>query len=158
LVVGKSSLKDVLRKMGKPDYLGAAAEAIDPTEQVAEFPITRPVTGRARFYCRGRKAVLIGIVIEPENLSKTEALKLFGNDFLITRYGVDDCLSKGGSAPLYEDPHGEILRLEYRRRGFALDLKGADVRAIIYTDGPFGPKESRCVNGKRKNRTPRGGG
>lgn len=152
LVVGRSSCREVPHKMGKPDYEGPPADATSSTERALEYDVTQPVKGRLRFYCKGRKALLTGIIIESVELNKTDAIRMFGNDFIVTRYSTDYCLGEGGVSPIYEDPSGEIVQMEYRRRGLALELKGAEVSAIIYTDRPFGPKKSRCTGGQKKIR------
>jgi hypothetical protein len=147
-------LKDVLRVLGAPKWWGPEAERneSDPDpplyysyEKGGEFP--------------GELAVLIGEkskkILEirnlPQNLSKKEAILHFGPNYVIARYelcpDIDDT-----AVPIYPDPNGQILQIEYRARGivFAVQDDGS-VREISYVSGDEAlPSKEDCKRLARK--------
>ena len=60
-----------------------------------------------------RTDVVLRIDITPDNLTRAEAIKHFGSDFIVTRYAFDDCLGNEESGPIYEDATGPLLNVEY---------------------------------------------
>ena len=92
-----------------------------------------------------RTNVILGINLNPESLSKDEAVKHFGPDYVLTRYNFDECLGDEESAPLYESANGPLREVEYRNRGIALSVnEDGKVNTISYVSKPIGRRESRC--------------
>ncbi|MCI0556830.1 MAG: hypothetical protein L0287_38310 [Anaerolineae bacterium] len=156
LKIGKSTLDDTLRILGKPRWSGPEAERdnSDPDpplyysyEKGGEFP--------------GELAVIIGEkskkVLEirnlPQNLSKVEAILHFGSDYVIARY--EFCPDVDGTAiPIYPDPNGQILQIEYRGRGIVLALEdNGAISEISYVSGNEAlPSKEDCKRWARKAR------
>ena len=81
----------------------------------------------------------------PKHLSKEEAIKHFGLDYVVTRYDFDSCLGDEESAPLFESPTGNVINIEYRQRGIALAVNAyGNIDEISYVSGPIGAASSRC--------------
>ena len=57
----------------------------------------------------------------PEKLSKEEAIRHFGTDYVISKYEFCPDID-ATTAPVYPDPNGPLVRIEYRKRGIVLDL------------------------------------
>ena len=60
--------------------------------------------------------IVLAINLNPDSLSKADAVKYFGPDYILTRYDFDECLGNEESAPMYESPTGSLLEVEYRHR------------------------------------------
>lgn len=161
LVMGRSKRTDMLRLLGKPIWSGRpmGEPENDPTPEVwndydggGEFP------GKLSVVFRKRTGVIVSIYLYPAKLSKNEAIKHFGNDYVETSYDYDDCLGNEESAPLYESPNGKVRFIEYRTRGIALGLDDdpSKVRDISYLSGPLGAAASKCKRSTdRKQRKPK---
>jgi hypothetical protein len=150
LVVGKSTQADMLRILGKPSWSG-----YEPDVEIKKGHMSYSYSNQGEF--SGEAVVYVtwgtirGITLEPkESIPRSVAIKRFGTDFIIRRYSADDCLNKGGSSPIYQDPKGAIKILEYPARGLVLnvDQYGYDIGSVSYTDGPPGSPDSRCKKGK----------
>lgn len=169
LVMGRSKRSDMLRLLGKPVWSGRpmGEPENDPNPEVwndydggGEFP------GKLSVVFRRRTGVIVSIYLYPAKLSKNEAIKHFGNDYVETRYDYDNCLGDEESAPMYESPNGQVRFIEYRSRGIALliDDDLSKVRDISYLSGPMGAPASKCKRSsfdgsgeakKRNDQTPR---
>lgn len=95
---------------------------------------------------RKRTGVIVSVYLSPEQLSRDEAIRHFGNDYVETRYDFDSCLGNEESGPMYESPNGQIRFIEYRSRGIAIGLDDdlSRVREIGYLSGPMGAATSKC--------------
>lgn len=81
----------------------------------------------------------------PKGLSKEDAIKHFGSDYIITRYDFDLCLGNEESAPLFESPTGSVTFVEYRQRGIAIAVDdNSKVDHIRYVSEPIGAASSKC--------------
>ena len=146
LTVGVSTKNEALQALGKPTFSGREQDTGIP---IISFNVTSPIAGSLTVYLK--KGVVDGLTLTPKvPLTRQQAVHILGVDYLRVRYATDDCLTEGGSAPIYESPNGSIEHLEYRKRGIAIVLRDDDVKAIVYVHRAFGPKRSRCSN-KRSN-------
>jgi hypothetical protein len=156
LVVGTSTREDVLRLLGKPDAVGKEQDTGAPT---TTYTVSDPVPGTLVIYTK--KRLLEGMTLYPKaSLTKRDVIRLFGSDFILVRYAVDDCLDSGGAGPIYQSPRGPIKHMEYRDRGLAIAFESDDdqkVEAILYTEKPFGPTHSQCIERSKKNRPEKAG-
>lgn len=148
LTIGKSTRADMLRVFGKPQWSGPPGDQMegDPDPEVwYDYEGVAEFTGKLTVIVDERSNVILGIDLYPENLSKEEAIKHFGDDYVITRYDFDICLGNEESAPLYESPNGEIKIIEYRERGIAIGFNYQDkVEHIQYVSKPIGATSSKC--------------
>jgi hypothetical protein len=67
------------------------------------------------------KGVITSAVFTPRNMSKSEAMDFFGNDFVVSHYRIesseDDDIDSG---TVIEDENGDIETIEYRNKGIAV--------------------------------------
>lgn len=148
LIIGKSNRLDVLRVLGEPKELDSPADQ-SPVEGNPEvwylYKSTGKIAGDLTVVIDERTNLVSGIDLHPRNLTKEDAVKHFGSDFILTRYAFDDCLGNEESAPLYESASGPLLELEYRHRGIALSLnEDGKVNTISFVSKPLGTPQSRC--------------
>jgi hypothetical protein len=140
LTVGVSTNADAFRVLGNPRFSGKEPDTGLP---IMTYAVSEPVRGELTVYLK--RDVIDGMTLIPENrLTKKEAVKLFGSDYLQVSYASDDCLTEAGSAPIYESPDGHIEHLEYRARGRVLILHDDVVVAVAFVHKAFGPPHSRC--------------
>lgn len=128
LQIGKSSRKDLLHKLGQPKSISPEADS-DPND--SDRPIAYEYSVKSRI--KGDLTVIIGekslkilrITLYPKHLSKQQGVKIFGNDYLISRYdfceGVEDT-----TAPVYLSQEGKMLCLEYPKQGVSLSVDDDD--------------------------------
>ena len=153
LTAGKSKRADVVRVLGEPKRLdtpeGQRPEDPDPEiwyvyERGGEFP------GALTVVIDKRSEVVLRIDLNPDNLSKDDAIKHFGPDYILTRYDFDECLGTEEAAPLYESANGSLLSVEYRQRGIAASVnEEGKVNTISYVSEPVGARESKCKRSSR---------
>lgn len=143
LTIGKSTRADMLRVLGKPRSSTPSADQEPPYPIIWNDygMIDGALSGRLAVEVDSRNNRIVGISISPENMSKEEAIKYFGNDYVATAYefceGVPEDSEVG---PVYENPKsGNISYIEYRARGIAIHLnyKGK-VNAIYFVNEPIG--------------------
>jgi hypothetical protein len=149
LLMGKSKRSDMLRLLGKPIWSGRPMGELknDPNPEVwndyeggGEFP------GKLSVVLKKRTGVIVSIYLYPAKLTKEDAIKHFGNEYVETRYDYDSCLGNGESAPLYESANGKLRFIEYRSFGIAIALDDDlnRVRDISYLSGPIGAVAPKC--------------
>jgi hypothetical protein len=149
LTIGKSTMSEVRKALGKPYWVGREEETGTP---MTLYLVTDPVPGSLGVFMS--KGMLKLLRLNPkESLPRKEAIRIFGSDFRITRYSTDDCLPAGMNQ-MYENPDGEIEQIEYRERGIALGMNQGQIDVIEYVDGPFGPTHSRCPRSSKTKKNP----
>lgn len=155
LTVGKSTEEDLLRVLGK-------SNRGDPTSQTL-YGITWylyytdiPFKGRLNIEVNADTKKIEHISFSPmNNLSVDEAIKHYGENYVVTKYASDVCLEDfydEAGAPSYESPEGNHSLIEYRSLGIAISsgisMGGQEtVTSIDYRYGPFGTEKSQCLGG-----------
>jgi hypothetical protein len=149
LTAGKSTKADAVRVLGEPKRVDIPPDQTpnDRHPEVwyvydngGEFP------GELTVVIDKRSNVIMTIELNPESLSKQEAVKHFGPDYVLTRYDFDECFGNEESAPVYESANGGLLEIEYRNRGIALSVtEDGRVNSVSYMSKPIGTRESRCI-------------
>jgi len=120
LQVGNSTRDDAIRILGQPheshtfrDLGGDSVEALVWSEYLDQ----QGIAGRLSVRVNVATNKVLQVELYPMNLSKTQAGKLFGNDFHLSREGGLDCL-------------------QYRNRGIVLVVDAADsVQRISFVSG-----------------------
>jgi hypothetical protein len=141
LKVNRSTRYDLLRILGKAKWSGRPAGQTkhDPNpevwyeyENVGEFP------GKFTVAVDQRTGRILVMHLSPKKLSREQAVRVFGDDYIVTRY--DFCENfEGDGAPVYESPQGSRIVIEYRSRGVALGVDEMNgVTQITYVGGPIG--------------------
>lgn len=143
LVMGKAKVADMRRIFGTPtrverfDQGKSYPEVWYHYDGVWEFP------GTLRFIVD--KTPIREVRLLPTHLTKEEAIKRFGPDYMVTRYDFDLCLGDEEAAPLFESPAGNVINIEYRHRGIALAVNAyGDIDTIHYVSEPVGAESSKC--------------
>jgi hypothetical protein len=143
--MGRSSVAEMRRVLGAPKRSEVFNKGKSNPEvwyyydSISEFP------GTLRVVVDKTKNTVRAVDIQPKDLSKEEAIKHFGQDYVITRYDFDSCLGDEESAPLFESPSGAVISIEYRQRGIAIAVdSNGKVDDISYISEPLGAATSKC--------------
>jgi hypothetical protein len=162
LTVGKSTGADMLRVLGKPLSSTPSADQ-DPPEPIIwndYGTIQVELPGRLGVELDSRNNRIVSISISPENMSKEEAIKYFGKNYILMGYEFCEGLPIDAEVgPVYENPKSsEIDYLEYRSKGIAIHLNYQGmVNTIYYVSAPMG-LASRADCGKAVRRYRRNSG
>jgi hypothetical protein len=147
LVIGKSSRADALKVLGQPTWTGKEEASGTP---MMVFNTSEPLAGRLSVLLNHE---IVGeIRVSPkDSYTKGDIIKILGPGSITVHYASADCLSQGGSAPIYEDANGDTEYVEYRARGIAVDiLKDGTVGEISFVKGPLGSVHSPCPAARNK--------
>lgn len=148
LTIGKSTRVDMSRVLGEPQWSGPPGDQQedDLKPQVwNEYKDGGDIPGKVTVVVDEQSGVILRVDLYPEDLSRKEAARHFGENYVITRYAFDDCLGDGESSPVYESPSGPLVNMEYRERGIAVALDDNDrVNHLSYVSEPIGARSSRC--------------
>lgn len=130
LTPGQSTLADVVQVLGKPNSSGPVDEQDDPKNYIWHDygKISNGVAGRLAVITDERTDKIAYISIAPDEMTKQQAIDLFGPDF--QEVGYTFCSGSGNetSLPVYEDPTSTELRnVEYRSRGISISIGFRDV-------------------------------
>jgi hypothetical protein len=135
LKIDHSTIDDALRIFGQPEWSGPQADQ-DPTDpnpalyysfsKGGEFP------GELAIIVDKKSKKIIEILNIPQNLSKEKAIRHFGSGFTVAKYEFcPDIDSTVG--PVYPDPNGQLIQIEYKKRGIILYLRDDEsVSEIAY--------------------------
>ncbi len=103
LTVGTSTRADVLKVLGKPNFVGREEDTGVPT---ITFPVPDPMPGTLTVYMK--KGILDGMRLDlNESLSKSDIIRIFGHNYVVVHYATDDALTPG-------EPHRSIKILVAR--------------------------------------------
>jgi hypothetical protein len=147
LTLGRSVRAEMLSVLGEPEQSVPFDEDKPNPGTLYFYKATGEIKGDIAVAVDKRTDVILNVELRPGKLSKEEAIKHFGDNFLVTRYNFDSCLEdeEADSAPLYESPGGPIINLEYRERGIAVAVDEDDnVLHISYISEPVGAPSSKC--------------
>lgn len=140
LRIGSTHIDALVAELGKPMSI-----ADDGTYLIYRFEICDGAKGFALAWVDPDSMTVKIFVLNPESMTWTEILKTFGDDYVITRYDSDLCLTEGDGAPIYENPNGSLEYVEYRSMGIAVFLPDdGRVQQIEYLEEPPGTQFSRC--------------
>jgi hypothetical protein len=143
LIIGKSTRADLRRIFGRLTWAGnpAGQSKKDPDQETwYEYESNEKPLGQHTITVAVSKksGKIASLWLSPESLSKAEAIKYYGTDYVVTRYTFCEGF-EGEDAPIYESEDGQLLYLEYRSRGIALKVNYLDkVEEIVYVSKPIG--------------------
>jgi len=160
LEVGKSTRQDMLRVLGKPkaSVVPQARITTNPNTIIA-FHYGGPNRYASNLIVGLEKAtrMIAWIETSPENLSRDDVIKQFGNNYILTGYKPDDCFIDGQPQMLYETSVEAInptyAQMEYRRIGTVVQFRlNQEVYRIIYIGDkwPYGNTSSSCNQPKKR--------
>lgn len=142
LTVGRSKRADMLRILGKPKRadIPGGQKRTDPHQQVwyiyEEFG---EIPGELTVIIDKRSSKILEIYLSPPNLTKEQAIKHFGSDYVMTNYKFCPGFEDEDAAPIYESSNGPLPTVEYRARGIAFHVNQAEkVDQILYLSEPLG--------------------
>ncbi|NOT60934.1 MAG: hypothetical protein HOP19_12015 [Acidobacteria bacterium] len=152
VIVGKSFIAEALKLFGKPYSVSLEADhdVDDPdTPLLYQYQQGGDFQGSLDFVVDKRSKRILEIRVTPDHLTKERAITHFGRDYIQRRYSfcpdVDDT-----AAPIYEDPTGDVIQIEYPHKGIILSVNGEnEVTNIAYvsTNLALG-SESKCKKGR----------
>ncbi len=142
LTVGQSTYADMVRVFGKPRSSGASADQDEPKNIIWHDygKIKGDLSGRLGIETDKRTNKVVSISIAPDNMSKDEAIKFFGQDYIAMGYDFCEGFENETAVPSYENPKSsETSYIEYRSRGIAIhvDYRG-EVNSIYFVAEPMG--------------------
>lgn len=155
LIMGRSSQKDALDILGKPDWRGfpeGDSEKTESPEWWMEYNAVKEGNWRGKLTVVSdyKRKIVLAVDFYPEKMSIDDVAKFFGSDYTIRKYNFEPCYDDSDSAPIYEDSKGNLTYLEYREKGiavyFASDNNPKIVQGISYLSKPLGAKVSQCKN------------
>jgi len=148
LTIGKSNRTEVVRILGQPKRIDRSADEKLEEDHIEIWYVYEncgDFQGSLTVVIDERTDVVLRVDITPDSLTQAEAVKHFGPDFILTRYAFDDCLGDEESAPIYEDPMGSLLNVEYRHRGIAIAVtESGKVNSISFVNKAVGSPQSKC--------------
>jgi hypothetical protein len=144
LTMGKSTRAHMLRVLGKPKWSEPFNENGSNAEVWYHYK-SKDIPGSIVVNADKKSKVILRLLLYPENLSREEAIKYFGDHFITTRYEFCRGFEDAESAPLYQSPSGQFSYLEYRDKGIAIsfDARGK-VTNITFVSEPIGVSGSKC--------------
>lgn len=140
LRIGSAHIDALVAELGKP-----SGTADDGTYLTYRFEKCDGTKGFALAWVDPESMTVKIFVLNPESMTWREMLKTFGDDYVITRYEWDLCLTEGDGSPIYENPNGSLEYVEYRSMGISVKvLDDGRVQQIEYLEEPPGTQFSRC--------------
>jgi hypothetical protein len=133
--------------LGKPDAISREEDTGTP---YWSYSTTDPVDGWLMVFMHD--GILIGIrLILKTPLRKEDITRLFGPDFVVVHYDLDECLGKGGAAPTFVSLNGPIETWEYRGHGngLVISVHNGLAEEVSFDCGPTGPPKSKCQSRSR---------
>lgn len=145
LKVGTSTHADMLSVLGAPKLEEHYDEGTLTSGTSYYYDVGDEIQGELVIAIDKNSNVIRYIELRPRDLSKDQVVKLFGNNYKLTKYEFDDCLGDGESSPLFESSIGSVTRIEYRSRGIAIAVNESNkVEFISYVSEPVGAPSSKC--------------
>ena len=146
LVIGKASLEDTIKILGKPSEIVDLKSVGNEREWAYHYKNPQDIKGQLLLYIDKKTKTVSGVIIRPDSMSKKESMDYFGQNYIVTRYSFSDCPGDTfDSAPYYEDPNGVTEFIEYRDRGIAvLVAEDEMVQYVSYLSEPLGTESSEC--------------
>ena len=146
LVVGKAKVDELRKMLGEPLEIADLSSVADNNHTLYYYESKKEIIGKIVFWVNKKTKSIVMNELQPNSMTKTEVLEHFGSNYVITKYSSSDCPGiTFDSAPLYEDPNGEIKFIEYRDKGIAIIIsENETVQNISYLSEPVGSKSSKC--------------
>jgi hypothetical protein len=156
LTMGTSTREDMLRVFGESEDFAETEKWRNETPNLPSeidyvYENVGEIRGLHRVAVSSRDGKIVWILIEPEKMLKSDIVRLYGPNYVITKYDTDDCIDDEDGVPLFESPNGRIKQFEYRERGIFFRLKKQDsrksgdlVELIMFVSEPPGATTSRC--------------
>jgi hypothetical protein len=143
ITIGKSSSLDLKRKWGKPDSTGNWDwdDPEKPKYLLHHYRMQERYQADVTVEIETKTDKIIAISMSPDKMTLEQAVKIFGKDYVKTRYAFCDC-DLGDGSPIYELPEvGSLLYIEYRKRGIAMAVNDLGmITTIQFVNKPIGLK------------------
>ena len=153
LRLGHARVEDFIRKYGKP--LNRVAD--NEGSEYVYYQDIGPVKGKVAVMANLKSEIVDTIIVYPDKeLYESDIKKLYGERFQVRRYEWDNCLSSGGSAPLFESKNGQFEYMIYPLIGMAIPLTTRSNPEFRVE--PPGKKESQCAKKAIKGTVKKAGG
>lgn len=140
LILGRARVEDFVKKYGKP--LSRVAD--NEGGEYVYYKDIGPVKGKVEIMTSIKSQIVNTVIVYPDKeLYESDIKKLYGERFQVRRYELDNCLSSGGSAPLFESINGRSEYMIYPSLGLAVSLTSTSY--LEFSVEPPGKKESQCA-------------
>ena len=131
--MGRASRDELIRALGEPKWSEVLEGGGFPAEEWLHYEEGGDVPGKLVFALDQKTRVVLNLILYPEKLKRDDAIKHFGDDYVLTRYEFCNGFDDEDSGPVYETPTGQFVHLEYPSRGISLVLQNNDeVHYIMY--------------------------
>lgn len=145
LTMGRSTENDMIQILGQPKWWELLDENKSQPERWFHYDSGADFPGELVVNIDTRSRVILRMTLHPKDLSAQEAIKRFGENYVVTRYEFCPGFDEEDSGPIYENPSGQFRYIEYRKRGIALLVGDNDkVDYILYVSAPIGTTSSKC--------------
>lgn len=104
--MGGSTERDMIRVLGQPKWWELFDEGKSKPERWFHYESGGDFPGELVFNIDRRSRVILRVILHPKDLSVTEAIKRFGENYVVTRYEFCPGFEEEDSGPLYENPSG----------------------------------------------------
>jgi len=151
LTAGQSTFSDMVRVLGQPTSSGPAED--DPKSLWNDYDkISGQVAGRLAIVTDKSTKRIVWISISPDEMTKQQAIDLFGPDFQEMGYTFCSGYDNDTSVPIYEDRNSQIKDIEYRSRGISISIGFRDrVTEILFLSEPTGfASKKECKAASRR--------
>jgi len=133
LIMGRASRDELIRALGEPKWSEVLEGGGFPAEEWLHYEEGGDVPGKLVFALDQKTRVVLNLILYPEKLKRDDAIKHFGDDYVLTRYEFCNGFDDEDDGPLYETPNGQFVHLEYRAKGISVVLqKNDEVHYISY--------------------------
>ena len=149
LTIGVNTRQELQKLLGAPlstyDPIDLPKQSL-VTDINEEFYYSGEIRGKLVASSSKKSGVLSGISIYPEDLSLEQLIRLYGKDYVVTRYNFVECPNDQGSSLIKEDPKGGVEYIEYRSKGLVIDVDytGKKVNSLEFVSGAIGVTNYRC--------------
>lgn len=141
LTIGQSTRADMVRVLGEPLLSVPSADQDEPIFVWNDYGIiSGDLSGRLAVEIDSRTEKIVGISISPENMSREDAIRYFGDGHTLMGYEFCEGFEDEINSPIYESPNSsDISYVEYRSRGIAIHIGDRGVvNAIYFVSEPVG--------------------
>jgi hypothetical protein len=158
ITIGKSTATELFQKWGKPKDIGHwewdnpekpkfRLYHFDSQEELPDrFDSQEKLPGRITVEVEMKTGKVVGINIPLYGLPLSEAIELFGKNYIETRYKSCKC-DPDDESPIFESPDGNFIYIEYPSRGISMvfDYRGNTkvITSIQFVDKPIGFKSAK---------------
>ena len=138
---GLSKKTEIINIYGKPKYYSVGEDGMT----YLSYKNIWQAKGDVEFAIDPRTGIVDRMVVYPDKKTARDIVSILGKKHITSRWAMATCEEyDGDSIPIYRDPNGEIVTLEYTESGIVVLLDGERARYVAYLGAPFGFDKNPC--------------